>query len=715
MAQHASNTTTFDLEHSHWKSKTAASIPLSDGKSFAGFDLPTLPLPQLPSGLEPEYDVVIAGSGPIGATYARILVEAGYKNIEYQKNIDKFVKRALSVPPRQNRHSSISSQGQLMPVSVPVNTMVADTLSPVSWQASSFFVRNGANPGQDPFRNLGGQAVTRVVGGMATHWTCATPRFHRVERPRLIQGDDAADDKEWARLYHIAESYIKTGHTQFEHSIRHNLVLDRLRASYPKSRTFHQLPLAAQRPGQNPDARYIEWSSAHTVFDLKNRPNADAPKGRFNLFPAVICERVIRDENDGARIASIQINDLVGQQRYRIKAKVFILATGAVHNPQILVNSGFSRPGRPDPKLPPPARLPYLGTHITEQTLSFCQTVLSTELVEYVKVDLTITGKPGEPGYKVTYTPDDPKNKHPNWWNEKVIKHMMAHQEDPLPIPLDDPGESRGERGAGGLADGLRSAEPQVTTPFGDSHPWHTQVRICRSQSTDRLLTSIRPDPPRRLQASPLPSFVLPVSDTASLLLCGSYGAVAESIDTRLVVDWRFFGRTQPKEENKIWYSDKLTDQYNMPQPTFDFRFPEGQTSEEAERMMTDMCVMSAKVGGFLPGSYPQYMQPGLVLHLGGTHRMGFDEKKDKACVDTDSRVFGVQNLFLGGCGNIGTAYASNRHVPPPLSLPRVCVTPTLTAMALAIKSCEYIKKTFKPSAFLPIKPTHAQHAAGQA
>lgn len=41
---------------------------------------------------------------------------------------------------------------------------------------------------------------------------------------------------------------------------------------------------------------------------------------------------------------------------------------------------------------------------------------------------------------------------------------------------------------------------------------------------------------------------------------------------------------------------------------------------------------------------------------------MGFDEDKDKACVDTTSKVFGFENLFLGGCGNIPTAFASNRE-----------------------------------------------------
>ena len=107
---------------------------------------------------------------------------------------------------------------------------------------------------------------------------------------------------------------------------------------------------------------------------------------------------------------------------------------------QGLVNSGFNRPGRPDPSEPLPTELPYLGSFITEQTLTFCQTVLSTTLVESIKSDLTIVGQPGQPGYHVSFTPSDPKNKHPDWWNKRVVEHMTEHQEDPLPIPLDDPG-----------------------------------------------------------------------------------------------------------------------------------------------------------------------------------------------------------------------------------------------------------------------------------
>ena len=54
-------------------------------------------------------------------------------------------------------------------------------------------------------------------------------------------------------------------------------------------------------------------------------------------------------------------------------------------------------------------------------------------------------------------------------------------------------------------------------------------------------------------------------------------------------------------------------------------------------------------------------------------------DKDDGTCVvDTHSRVWGFNNLFLGTCGVIPTGNACN---------------PTLTAMALAIHSTDYIIK----------------------
>ncbi|KAI0773530.1 pyranose 2-oxidase [Fomes fomentarius] len=598
----------FSIKHIHEKAGTGRNPHIKANENSTLRDFKT--------------DVFIAGSGPIAATYAKLVVEAGYnvimceigssdsfraitsedgsreafipgahkKNeIEYQKDIDRFVNVI---------------QGDLSPVSVPVGNTTADTLDPVAWNADLTKppVTNGKNPKQKVAGNLSAQAVTRGVGGMTTHWTCATPRFHPdIELPHLDHNKEA-NLKEWDRLYTAAEKLIGTNEHAFDHSIRHNLVLRTLQEAY-KQRLFKPLPLACHRL-PNPD--YVNWHATDTILEhIYLHPEK---KARFRLLTNHRVTRVCVEDSNAKelKIGAAEVKDLLkdvndpNSPSSYISAKVYIIAAGAVATPQILFNSGFQKRDE-DGNVLPGSIIPNLGRYITEQPMSFCQVILKQSLINEI-----------------------PKNPfHLDWWAKKVHYQQTHHPEDPLQIPFRDP-------------------EPQVTTPLSKEHPWHTQIH------RDAF----------------------------------SYGAVAETIDTRTIVDLRFFGYATPRVENEIRFETEYEDGYGMPQPTFKF-FLDKKDRERSGRMMRDMCEVATTLGGFLPGSEPQFMAPGLALHLGGTVRAGLDPKMHVA--DTHCKVYKFKNLYVGGNGVIPTGFGAN---------------PTLTSIGYAIRSAESIIKQLKHSKF---------------
>ena len=94
-----------------------------------------------------------------------------------------------------------------------------------------------------------------------------------------------------------------------------------------------------------------------------------------------------------------------------------------------------------------------------------------------------------------------------------------------------------------------------------------------------------------------------------------SYGEIAPNIDTRLIVDLRWFGRVEPRKENCVVFSTTNKDTFDMPQPTFHFKMTK-EEGKVSHNMMDDMCHAAAGLGGFLPGSEPSFQKPGLALHI---------------------------------------------------------------------------------------------------
>ncbi|MFM2352349.1 MAG: hypothetical protein RL096_830, partial [Actinomycetota bacterium] len=127
--------------------------------------------------------------------------------------------------------------------------------------------------------------------------------------------------------------------------------------------------------------------------------------------------------------------------------------------------------------------------------------------------------------------------------------------------------------------------------------------------------------------------------------------------------------------EDCVEFSETESDFFGMPKPKLHYKWNEEDNRRfaKAKELLAEVC----ETIGTPLGNGPITMPPGSSLHYLGTVRMGQSNDGTSVC-DQDSKIWGFENLYVGGNGVIPTETAGN---------------PTPTSMAFAIKAARAVNK----------------------
>ncbi|MEV6345552.1 GMC oxidoreductase [Actinoplanes sp. NPDC051851] len=270
-----------------------------------------------------EVDLLIVGSGPVGATYARLVSERlpGARVLMVERG------PLVTEPPGRNVRNLGDPDAQATARERSQGSHAARaTGTPYSTGETIT-----ARPGTHLIADMGtgdfpAAAVSTCVGGQGAHWTCATPRPYGSERADFIP------DLEWNAAVETAEGLLHTtaeafGERPITKALRSALagVFD---DELPAGRKVGLLPVACT---ENPDGT-VEWTGTGTIL---------APltgNDQFELRAGTACVRL--DHEDG-RVTAAELEEVATGRRYTVRPRAVVVAADALRTPQLLWASGI--------------------------------------------------------------------------------------------------------------------------------------------------------------------------------------------------------------------------------------------------------------------------------------------------------------------------------------------------------------------------------------
>lgn len=320
--------------------------------------------------------IAVVGSGPIGAAYARVLLEhlPSARVVMFEAGPQLTERPGASVrniaDPAAKARAREMSQGPQAgsfreQLGIPAGVVVE----------GMFTARQGTHlldfggEGSAHAETFPAAAAATNVGGQGAHWTCAIPRPAFSEKIPFI------DDAEWEDLITTAEALLHHQSDAFSDSpiggaIR-TLLQHEFGAELPDGYGVGTLPVAGD---PQPDGSMV-WAGADTVLGPLIEPGT-SEAARFELRDLSLVRRI---EHEDGRVSGITVEDLRRKETYSFAADVVVVAADAFRSPQLLWASGI--------------RPPALGRYLTEHHVVISTVALDGERMSELVTEEQLEGE----------------------------------------------------------------------------------------------------------------------------------------------------------------------------------------------------------------------------------------------------------------------------------------------------------------------------------
>lgn len=279
--------------------------------------------------------VAIVGSGPIGAAYARVLLES---NPDVSVVMLEAGPQLTAIPgesvrniadPDEKARARELSQGPQAgalreSLGIPAGTVVEGMFT--ARQGTHLIDFGGEGSGHAP--TFPAAAASTNVGGMGAHWTCATPRPSGSEKVSFIA------DAEWSELIDTAEELLHVQSAAFADSPIGGAIRSLLAEEFSELPVQPStLPVAGD---PQPDGS-MRWTGTDMVLGELLDPASPLAK-RFELRDLSLVRRV---EHENGHATGVTVENLRTHETYTLAADAVIVAADAFRSPQLLWASGI--------------------------------------------------------------------------------------------------------------------------------------------------------------------------------------------------------------------------------------------------------------------------------------------------------------------------------------------------------------------------------------